>query len=120
MLVIDRVELIALDKPQQVLHLDDRHSAIGQQQLHAANKIVQIGHMGHHIVGNQHVGLSVLGDKFAGRRFAKKPDDGRNSAFLGGAGDVGRRLDAQARNASLDEIPQKITVITCDFDDETL
>ena len=59
--MVDRVELVVLDQAQQVRHLDGHHALRGKQDLHAADEVVEVGNVGHHVVGRDQVGAAALG-----------------------------------------------------------
>ena len=52
MLVINCVELIALNQPRQVgkLHRDD--TAGGKQDLQAGDEVVEVGYLGEHVIAD--------------------------------------------------------------------
>ncbi len=50
--LIDRVELVALDKAQEILDFDDPDAVLGQEDFQAGDKVVQIGNVGEDVVGN--------------------------------------------------------------------
>ena len=66
-LVVDRVELVALDQAQQVRHLDRRDPLRRQHDRDPADEVVQIRHVSHHVVGDEQVRGPPLGDQPAAR-----------------------------------------------------
>jgi hypothetical protein len=119
-LVVDRVELVVLDEPQQVRHLDRHHAVVGQQDLEAGDEVVEVRHVRHHVVGGDQVGALALGDEVAGRLAPEEADERLDSELLCHLGDVGGRLDAQRRDAALDDVPQQVAVVARDLHDQAV
>ena len=63
MLVIDRVELVALDETLQVRNLDCDHAVRLEERLHATDEVVQVWDVRHHVVGRHQVRPAPLGDE---------------------------------------------------------
>ena len=61
MLVIDRVELGALDHVAHVRHFDHRDATRRQHRRDPAHEAVQIGDVRHDVQPEQHVGALALG-----------------------------------------------------------
>ena len=55
-LVVDGVELDMLDEVADVGVLDGQHAVVGEQGGESADEVVEVGHVGHHVVGHDHVG----------------------------------------------------------------
>ena len=53
--VVDSVELVALDQAKEMWHLDRCHPAGRQHHPHPADEVVEVGNMGHDVVGDQKV-----------------------------------------------------------------
>ena len=53
MLVIDGVELVALDQPHEVRKFHGQRAGGLEQQRQAGDEIVEVGHVGEHVVANQ-------------------------------------------------------------------
>ena len=73
-----------------------------EQRRDARDEAVQVGDVGQHVVGVEHVGPLALGDELARASVrAEELAERRNAALLAGdLGDVARRLDAQHRHAA--------------------
>ena len=114
-LVVDGVELIALDQPLQVreLHRDD--TLRGQQGAQALHEVVDVRHVGQHVVAGDQVGLAVFGGNGAAGGFAEELHRGGHAALDGHLGHVGRRLHTQHRDARSDEVLQQVAVVAGDF-----
>ena len=74
MLVINRVELVALDQAQKVGDLERRYAIGGQDDLDAPDEIVDIGYVSHDVVGRQQVGGPSLSCQ-PGRKIAPEELD---------------------------------------------
>ena len=119
-LVIDRVELVVLDQPQQVRHLDRHHAVVGQQDLEAGDEVVEVRHVRHHVVGGDQVGALALVDEIASRLAAEESDERVDPEILRDLGDVGGGLDAERRDAALDDVLQQVAVVAGDLHHEAV
>ena len=87
-----------------------------EQAGEAAHKVVDVRHMGQHVVGGDQVGLAASAGQFVGQSHAKKALhhlQAQRPRRLGGAG---RRLYAVAGNASLLHVLQQVAVVRRDLD----
>ena len=64
-LVIDGVELVLVHQPHQVRELDGDHAARLEQGLDARHEVVELGHLGEHVVADDQVGLPAGGGQLA-------------------------------------------------------
>ena len=117
-LVIDRVELVLLDQPEDVRPLDGHHAVPGQKGLDAGHEAVEVGHLGQNVVAGHQISLSAFRSKRAGKLVSEKLNPRRNADLDRGLGHVCGRLDAEAGYAVLDEVAQEIAVIAGEFDHE--
>ena len=118
--MVDRVELPALDHPQQVREFEGRHALRLQDLGEARGEIEDIGHVGQHVVGSGEVRLVALGGEPPGGVAAEEGDLRRHAALHRHAGDIGRRLDAEHRHAAGDEVLQQVAVVARDLDNLAL
>ena len=90
--------------------------------LHAGDEVVEVGHLGQHVVADQQVGAVPLAARAGSRaRRAEELDERRRPRCSTRAfGDVGGRLDAEHRNAVLDEVLQQVAVVARELDDQRL
>ena len=94
MLVVDGVELAVVHQVTHVRHLDDRGAVVGDQNSDALDEAVQVGDMGHHVVGDEHVDRTVLLPPGAERApVEERLESGYRGRSLPGPG--GRRVDAE-------------------------
>ena len=115
-LMVDRVELAVVDQIDQIGHLQDRDAVLFEQGGDALDQAVQVGHVGEHVVGEDHVGAPALGLEPGRELAAEEFDQGRYAGP-----DRGRRrglggIDAQDRDAALDEVAQQVAVVAGDLD----
>ena len=86
----------------------------------AGGEIVDAWRMGVNIVADDEVGLSSLTPELVGQRLAEEFAKNRNTDFFGCIGRTGGRFDAEAGDASGDEVPQKLTIVGGNLDDEAI
>ena len=115
-LVVDRVELIALHEPQQVRDLDGHDPAGRQQGLHAAHEVVQVRHVGHHVVRHQQVGAPSLRRQPAGQVATEELHHGLDSALARRLRDVGGGLDSERRDAAVADVLEQVPVVARQLD----
>ena len=72
MLVVNGVKLVARNELQQVRKLQGDDSLWLEGQPQPAHEVVQVGHVGQHVVADEQVGQAVAFDDFTGRGAAKK------------------------------------------------
>ena len=116
MLVINRVELTSLDQRQQMWNFDRQHPARFQNQIQPGDKIVDVGYMREHVVGDEQVRGLPLRCKRAGKRGAEKTVDSRDPFALRNGGDICRGLNPQHGDAALPDELQQIAVIARHLD----
>src|SRR6185436_4801316 len=70
--VVDGVELVSLDEPQQMgkFHRDD--AAIAQEDLHPTHEIIDVRNMGEDVVSDEQVRPASLPDQMRGGFTPKK------------------------------------------------
>ena len=110
--MVDGVKLAVIYQVHDVRHLDDGHSVILQDHVHAAGKTVEIGHVGQHVVEVEHVRPSALPLQLSAQLFVEEVAQSRNAPLsFSDSCDVGGRLDAQDRDAGLLVVLEQVTVI---------
>src|SRR5262245_32186331 len=97
--------------------LDGDYAARSEQNLHAFDKIVQIGHMREHIVRWNEIGLQTFGDHLPSDLAAEVFDTRRHADLARGLGHLLGRFDSQAWYAALDEVLEQVAVVTGQFHD---
>ena len=86
-----------------------------EQTLHPGDEVVQVRHVGEHIVPEQQVGLAVLArDLRCGSR-AEERTSRRHALLDRRLGDVGGRLDAETGIPARDEVLKQVAVVAGDL-----
>lgn len=76
MLVVGGVELIFLHHAQQVGKLEESDHALRLEQAgEAGNEVIDVWHMGQHVVGHHQIGQLARLHQFIGQFHAKALDD---------------------------------------------
>src|SRR5688572_20840859 len=118
MLVVHRIELRVLDQPHEVRKLERYRSARLQRVSETAGEVVYVRHVREDVVADDEIGATaLLGASFAQRLSEELPQHRYSQRLGGGCGTV-RRLDAEARNSGFHEVPEQVTVVRRDLDDE--
>ncbi len=118
--MVDGVELVPLDQPDQVWELDRDDALRGEDAIHAGGEVVEVGDVGEDVVGDEEVGAAALGGEPVGDRAAEELHDGLDALGAGGLGDVGGGLDAQRRDAQFGHVLEQIAVVARELDDEAV
>src|SRR5438477_8668417 len=119
-LVVDRVELIALDQPLQMRELDRDDAIVGEQNGHARDEGIEVGYLREHVLAREQIGLHALGAKFFCELLVEELGEGVDALRLRYLSNVARRFDAEDRDTHLDEPLQHVAIVGCDLDDETV
>ena len=114
-LVVDRVELVLRDEAHEVGELHRDHAPRREQVFHPGDEVVEVGHLGQHVVTDQQVRPAPLSRDLPRGVAPEESDEGRHSLPLSFPRDVRRGLDAQSRDASADEVLQQVTVVARHF-----
>ena len=114
--MIGGVELQFLDHVADIRRLD-HHDARGfENGGKSCDEAAQIGNMGQHIVGVDHVGELAVGAQSRGEVGRKEFADRFDATLARYLGDVAGRFDAENRNAGVAIILQQVAVIAGDLD----
>ena len=92
-----------------------------EQPRHAGDEVVEVGHLGEHVVADDQVGALALGD--AARSASATPKNStrrRNALVERDLGDVGGRLDAEHGHAERQEMLQQIAVVARQLDHQAV
>ena len=116
-LVVDGVELVVPHQLEEVRELHGDDAVGGEQRGHAADEVVEVGHVREHVVAQQQVGSRALVAEPRRQLGAEELDQRRDPAFLRRRRDVGRRLDAEDGQLALDEVLEEVAVVAGDLDD---
>ena len=115
-LVVDGVELVLVDQPHDVGELHRQHTGRGERDLHAGDEVVEVRHLSEDVVAEEEVGVAALGGQLVRQLDAEEAHHGRHALLLGGRGHVGRRFDAEDRDAGLDEPLEEVAVVARQLD----
>ena len=91
-----------------------------QHRCHAGDEVVEVGDVGEDVVGDQQVGAAALGHEPGGELAAEELDDGLDAPLPGDLGDVGGGLDAERRDAALDEVLEQVAVVAGELDHQAV
>ena len=114
-LVIDGIELGALDERTQVGDLDDRQPGLPDQQPQAVEESVEIRDMRQDVVGVHDVDAPRAGHEAPGHVRAEKFAEGRHPARARHLGDVGGGLDPEDRDLALLVPLQEVAIVAGDL-----
>ncbi len=80
--------------------LDRDETVRCQQRRDSADEIVDVGHVGEHVVGDHQIGRADLVAHALRQRDAEELVDRRHAALARDGGDVGGRIDAEHFDAA--------------------
>ena len=90
-----------------------------QQRSKAGDEVVEVGHVRHDVVGGDAGRRAVpSATRSAADSLAEEPHHRLDALRPRHLGDVGRRLDAERRDAALDDVLQQVAVVAGDLDHE--
>ena len=118
--MVDGVELVLGDQPLEVRELERDHALGREQARHAGDEVVEVGHLGEHVVADDQVGLPALGAQRLGERDAEELDPGRDALGERDLGHVGGGLDAEHGHAERQEMLQQIAVVARQLDHQAV
>ena len=118
MLVIDRVELVAVEQILGPRHFDDEVSVFGQPSLHATHEIMQVADVVEGVGRHDHRSRAVFVDQNLGSVLGEIADIDVDAARLGDFREVCGRIDADRLAAQLIAGREKQAVIAADVDDQ--
>ncbi len=87
-----------------------------QENLHSPDKIIEIGHLGEHVITDKQIRAQPFLRQPARGLFAKEFDDRGDALSDGNLGDVCCRLDAGGRNPRSHEMLEEVAVVAGQFD----
>jgi len=119
-LVVDGVELVAFDQALQMRELERHGSRRLKQRADPGDERVQIRNLREHVVAQDEIGLAALQDELDRELAPEELDQRLDAPGRGRLSDIGRGLDAQRRDALLDEVLEQVAVVAPELDDEAL
>ena len=118
MLVIDRIEQVALGDVDAVLGLENKYAVGRQYPAYAFDKAVEVVDIGDHVVGDDHVRGAVFLRNLAAQILVEEFRKRFDAILRGASGDLDGRVDAEHAHSLFLEIPQQRSVVAADLDDE--
>ena len=119
-LVVDGVELDVLDQIADVWVLHGQEAAVGEEVGQSGNEVVEVRDVGHHVVGDEHVGRTVFGaDRHRGTE-AEEVADRRYADRFGRPCRTGRGLDADGGDPRCHEVAEQVPIVAGDLDGQRL
>ena len=119
-LVVDRVELVLRHQPLEVRKLQRDHAFRLQQERHAGDEVVEVGHLGQDVVADDQIGALPSATSASASATPKNSTLRRNALVDRDLGDVGGRFDAEHRHAERQEMLQQIAVVARELDDQAV
>src|ERR1700758_2134400 len=118
MLMVNGVELIALNEPLQMREFEGDDTVRLQKKLHSAHEIVKIRHLGKDIVADDEIGPQTFCHHLLCQRRAEEFDSRGDALLDSSFRHIGGRLYAKHRNTKRQEMLQQISVIAGKLDGE--
>ena len=100
--------------------LEGRSASGARSAATPADEVVDVGHLGEHVVAEDELGLAALVGEPLGELRAEELGQRRHAARDRRFGDVQRGFDAEHRNALWQEMLEQVAVVRSHFDDEAL
>src|SRR5579885_298253 len=105
-LVVDGVELVVLDEPQQVRELQRQNTGRFQKNPETFHEIVQVRYLRENVIPQNQLGAKLLCGQFRRQLGAEKLHQGWDPLVRGHLCHVGCWFNSQRRDAPADEILQ--------------
>ncbi|MNN01717.1 hypothetical protein D3C81_1143440 [compost metagenome] len=113
--MVKGIELLLGHQAQQVRKLESGHTIGFEQGRETAQKIVDIRHVGEHVVGGHQVSRPTFARQVMGGLFAEEHLTNLQPFLPGRLCSASGGFDTEARNAALGHILQQVTVVGGDF-----
>ncbi len=113
--MVQGIELMLGHQAEQVRELERGNAIALEQGRETAQEIVDVRHMGQHIVGRHQVGRPALARKRLGSLLAEEHFADLQPLFARRLGRAAGGLNAQARDAALSHVLQQITIVGGDL-----
>src|SRR5208283_24600 len=120
MLVIHGVKLRVLDQSHEVWELERDCSVGFERAAKTGGKVVDIRHVGIHVVADDEVGLLSCGGEPLRNGLAEELAKNRNVEGLRRGGGACGRFNAKTGYARGDEMPEQVTVVCADLEHEAI
>ena len=116
-LVVDPVDPVACERPEQVREFRGADAVRLQDDANALDERVEVRSLGEEIVAQNEIALDAGFSQLACRLYAKQLHQCRNSTRFGRPSNVRCGFDSESGNAPLYEGLQQIPVISAELDD---
>ena len=119
-LVVDRVELDAVEQVLHVRHLDHPVPARAEELGDPGDEAVQVRHVREHVVGVHQVGPDPFGHELAGELTPEERAAGRDPPLLGYGGDVPCGIHAEHAHAGFAVVLEQVPIVARQLDDQVV
>src|SRR3972149_8567153 len=120
MLMINSIELALLHEAHQVGKLHGDHAVRLKKNFHPLNKIIQLRHMGEHIITDYQIGLHAITGKISSSFLTKKHNFCGYSFFQRRFRNICGWFYTQYKDAPGIKIMEQISVVAGEFNDQIL
>ncbi len=118
--MVDRVELDVVDQVAHPRVLDRDHPVGGEPVGDAGDEAVEVGDVGHDVVGDDHVGRAQLVAQLAGHLQAEEGTPRSHARLVGRSHLVGSGIDPHHGDAVLDEVAEQVAVVAGQLDHQAV
>src|SRR5712671_4558350 len=118
--MVHLVELISVNRSQQVRELDCDDSRGRQQNLETTDEVVQVRHLGENVIAEDQVRVMSTSDQIARGFYSEESHERGDALRFGYLGDVRRWLYPERGDSTLNEILKQITIVARDLDNTAL
>ena len=116
MLVINRVELVLVNKPFKMRKLECDHPVRRKKMRHPRGKVVEIGDLRQNVIANNEIGLPPFGFQALRKLQAEEFNERWNIFLARNFSDISRWLDARNGDAKWEKMLKQISIVACNFE----
>src|SRR6516164_8560897 len=120
MFVVDRIELIFIDKMLKVWEFERDHSVRGQQNFHSLRKVIEIRDLRQHVVTDDQVGPLPPGNQTLREFHSEKFYQRWNVLLARNFGAIASRFYASHGNTQRKEVLKEISIVARNLEHLTL
>src|SRR6516162_7917287 len=118
MLVIDGVELAAIDHVPDIGHLERRQAVFLQQRVDSLYEAMSIGHVSEDVVTDDQIGALAARLQLRRQHACKKRGQRGHAGCPRSLSLLPGRIDAQYRHSFFHEILKKVSIVASQLDDQ--
>ena len=107
-----------IDEVPHARVLDGDQPVVGEQVRHAGNEVVRVRNVGHHVVGDDHVGGPTLGAQPLCCAQAEELLERLDPDVAGRLGLPRSGIESDGGDAFVDEVLEQVAVVARNFDDQ--